>query len=169
MSTGLKILIWILVILAVLALLVFVFVIPWGKKVWDRITFSPPRLEALDLQGLTLADLANIAFTGQTKEVTAVLGMDIKNENNFSIPFSNLSAQLFYNGVLVGETMDERSHTVPANGTLPISNKVKFILNNAGGQMLVEKALGKPVTLESKISVNVFGFPLRSIKTNFVW
>ena len=169
MSTGVKILVWTLVILGVLALLVFVFVIPWGKKVWDKITFSQPRLEALDLQGLSLADLANIAFTGQTKEVTAVLGMDIKNENNFSIPFSNLRAQLFYQDVLIAETTDNRSYTVPANGSLAFSNPVKIILNNAGGQLLIEKASGRQPIIDYKINANVFGIPLPSIKNKMPW
>lgn len=169
MSTGLKIFLWIAAIIAVLAALAFLVVIPWATKVWDRITFSEPRVEALDLQGLSLQDLANIAFTGTTKEVTAILGMDIKNENNFSIPFSNLRAQLFYQDTLIAETTDTRSYNVPANGGLAFSNPVKIILNNAGGQLLIAKATGGNPIIDYVIKANVFGIPLPSIKNKMPW
>lgn len=169
MSTGLKIFLWTLAILAVLALLIYFLVVPWATKVWDRITFSVPQLQDLDLKGLNLQDLANIAFTGQAKEVNARLGMDIKNENDFAIPFSKVKAKLLYNDQVIAETQDNASHLVPANGTLSLSNVVDIILNNAGGQLLIDKLSGKTPVIDYEINANVYGLPLPSIKNNFTW
>lgn len=170
MSKGVKILLWILVILAALAVIAYFLVIPWAKKAWDNITFSVPRVEAWDLKGLNLNDIADIAFTGKEKPVEIRLGMDVMNKNNFSIPFSNIKAQLFYNGIQIAETTDNASHTVPANGTLPLSNLVNVNLNTAGGQLLVDKlVLGKVPVIDYIISANVFGVPIKNIKNNFTW
>lgn len=169
MSKGVKILLWVLVILAALALLIYFLVVPWAKKIWDRITFSVPRLQGLDLKGLTLADITSIAFSGEEKQVDAQLGMDIKNENNFSIPFSNIKAKLFYDNELIAETTDDASHTVPANGIFPLSNLVNIHLNGAGGRMLIDKLQGKTPMIDYEVSANVFGVPIKNIKNNFTW
>lgn len=167
MKKGLQILIWIVVIIAVIAVFAFF----WGKGVWNKISFSVPRPEGLDLQGLTLADLANIALTGQTKTVTATLSMDIKNDNNFSIPFSNIRVRMIYNDVVIAETSDmlAQNKVVPANSVLTVSDKVNIILNNAGGNLLIEKIKGGHPRIDYVISVRVFGIPLPSIKNSFVW
>lgn len=169
MSRGVQILLWVLAILAVLALIIYFLVVPWATKVWDRITFSVPRLQGLDMKGLTLADIANIAFSGEEREVDAQLGMDIKNENNFSIPFSKVRAKLFYEGQLIAETTDNASHLVPANGVLPLSNLVKIRLNDAGGRIVIDKLQGKTPVIDYVIDANVYGIPLPSIKNNFTW
>ena len=170
MSKGVKILLWVLAILAVLAVIVYFLVVPWGKKAWDNVTFSVPRIESWDLNGLNLNDLANIAFTGTEKPVDIRLGMDVMNKNSFSILFSNIKAQLFYNGIQIAETTDNASHTVPANGTLPLSSVVKVTLNATGGQLLLDKlVLGKTPVIDYIISANVFGIPIKNIKNNFKW
>lgn len=169
MSKGVRILLWVLAILAVLALVIYFLVVPWATKVWDRITFSLPRLQGLDLKGLTLQDIINIAFTGGEKEVEAQLGMDIKNENGFSIPFSKVKAKLFYEGQLIAETTDNASHLVPANGALALSNPVKIRLNDAGGRLVIEKLQGKTPVIDYEINANVYGVGLPTIKKNFTW
>lgn len=169
MSKGVKILLWILAILAVLALVIYFLVIPWATKVWDRITFSKPYVQDWDLKGTTLADLADIAFQGAEKEVDVQLGMDIKNDNSFSIPFSKVKAKLFYDNQLIAETTDNASHLVPANGVLSLSNLVKIKLNGAGGTMVIDKLQGKTPVINYEIDANVYGIPLPTIKNNFTW
>lgn len=169
MSLGIKILLWALGILAVLAIIVFAFVIPRAKKIWENISFSLPTLQNLDLKGLNFQDLANIAFTGQEKQVDATLGMNIKNDNNFSIPFSNLGAKLFYQDQLIAETKDNASHTIPANGSLDISPVINILLNNAGANAVIDKLSGKNPVLDYVINGRVFGIPVPSIKNNLTW
>lgn len=163
MNKGLKIVLWIVIILAVVAVITFF----WGKSAWDKIDFGKPRLEGLDLQGLTLNDLANIALAGQSKTVTATIVMDIKNDNGFSIPFSSIKAQLSYKGTVIAETTDNSSHTVPANGILSLSDNVNIILNNAGGALLIEKLKGNHPQIDYTIILKVFGIPIPSQTGNF--
>ena len=165
MSKGTKILVWIIAIIAVLAIAVFI----WGKNAFDKITFSTPRIQSLNLQGLTLLDLANIALVGKSKTVTAVVEMDIKNDNNFAIPFSSIRAELFYKGTLIAETTDDSSHTVPANGHITLSDPVNIILNTAGGNLLIEKIKGGHPQIDYVINLKVFGIPVPSIKESFTW
>lgn len=169
MSRGVKILLWALAILSALAIIIFMIVIPRFKQYWDNISFSIPTLQNLDLKGLNIQDLANIAFTGQEKQVDATLGMNIKNDNNFAIPFSNLGAKLFHQDQLIAETQDNTSHTIPANGSLDISQVVKILLNNAGGQALIDKLSGKSPVLDYVINGRVFGIPVPSIKNQLTW
>lgn len=134
----------------------------WGKSVWDKIGFGIPRLTGLNFNGLTLTDLANIALTGQQKEATANVAMDVVNQNNFSIPFSSLRVKLFYNGQAIAETSDllAQKQSVPANGTLTVNDTVKIYLNDAGVQFLLDKLKDGKATLDYKIMVKVFGIPL---------
>lgn len=167
MSTGVKIFLWILLILAVLAVIGFF----WVKSIWDSISFSPPSLQGLNLQGLTLTDLASIAFEGQSKTVTVTLAMAIKNDNNFSIPFSNMKVKLYYDNTIIAETSNLISgkQVVPANGALTVSDTVNVILNNAGGKLLIDKINGGHPSIDYSISLKVFGIPLPNIKNNFTW
>ena len=134
----------------------------WGKSVWNKIAFGKPRLTGLNLNAITLTDLANIAFTGLQKEVTADIAMDVVNQNNFSIPFSSLRVKLFYNGETIAETSDllAQKKSVPANGTLSVSDMIKLILSGATAQMIEDKIKNGKATLEYKIMVKIFGIPL---------
>lgn len=159
MSKGLKIFLWTVAIVIALS----AFAIIWGKNAWDKIAFSKPQLQALDLQGLTLNDLANIAFTGQSKTVTVTLGMAIKNDNNFSIPFSNMKVKLLYKDTLIAETSDafaQQNFTVPANGNLAVADTVNVLFNNAGGQLLIEKTKGNHPQIDYSIDLKVFSIPI---------
>lgn len=167
MSKAGKIILWVVIILVVLASFGFF----WGKSAWEKISFSAPRLQAINFQGITLTDLANIALLSQTKTITVGLSMDINNQNNFSIPFSSMNVKLFYDNTLIAQTSDTllNSQQVPANGTLKISDQVNVILNNAGAALLIEKIKGRAVTIIYEINMKVFGIPLPSIKQNFIW
>lgn len=159
MNKALKIFLWIIVVIIIVAAVGFF----WGKSSWDKINFSKPAIQGLDLQGLTAADLVGIALTGQTKTVTVALGMAIQNENNFSVPFSNMKIKFFYGDTLIAETSDsfsQKNFTLPANGTLAVNDTVNIILNNAGGQLLIEKIKGNNVQLNYTIGISVFGIPI---------
>lgn len=156
MSKGLKIIVWIVVILAVLGIIAFFL----GKNAWDKLTFGKPTLQGLDLQGLSLNDLANIALAGQSKTVTATVIMDIKNDNSFAIPFSSIKASFSYKGTVIAETTDNSSHTVPANGILSLPNNINIILNNAGGALLIEKLKGNHPQIDYEVDLKVFGIPV---------
>lgn len=169
MSTGLKIFLWILAIIAFLALVVYVVIIPWGKGVWDKISFSTPKLQTLDLKGLTLDDLKKLALSGGSKDVTVTLGMDIKNDNNFSIQFSTLKVEIYYKGTLIAKTEDNTWHTIPGNSIYPFSSIVNITLNGAGLQMILEKAITGKTSVDFKTDIRVYGIPVPTIETNLSW
>lgn len=167
MNKGSKIILWVVIILVVLSAFGFF----WGKSAWDKISFSAPRLQAINFQGITLTDLANIALLSQTKTITVGLSMDINNQNNFSIPLSSLNVKLVYDNTVIAQTSNMllNKQTVPANGTLTVADNVNVILNNAGGALLIEKIKGRAVTIDYIINMKVFGIPLPSIKKNLIW
>lgn len=165
MNKGLKIFLWVLAALAGLALAGY-FV---AKSVIDNVDFSAPIPQGLDLKGITLSDLANIALAGGEKTVTVTVGMTITNNNSFAIPFSNVKAQLYYKGVLIGETNDPDSHKIPANGSVQLTDTVNIILNNAGGNLLIEKIKGGKPQLDYVIGLRVFGIPIPSVKDTLIW
>lgn len=158
MAKWLKIVLIVLVIFAVLGFTGFI----WAKNVWNKITFGKPRLQGLNLNGLTPVDLANALFNSISKDITVTLAMDVKNDNNFSIPFSSLKVKLFYNDAVIAETSDMLSgkQSVAANATFTATDTVTVTLNDAGLNMLIEKAKGNKVKIDYKILVKVFGIPL---------
>lgn len=162
MNKGLRILLWILFIIAALAVIGFILWKVWLEKkftqIWDNITFSKPVPESLDLQGVTLADLQNIALTGQPKTITLSLGMDIENKNNFSIPFT-AKIKSSYQGTTLAET-DTISGTVPANGTHHVSAPISITLSGAQIQILIEKLRGNKVPIDYAIDLSLYGIPL---------
>lgn len=153
-----KIVIWVLLIFAALGIGGFF----WAKSVWNKISFGKPQLLNLNLNGLTLTDLTNVAFNGVQKQVTATVQMDIKNENSFSIPFSSLKVKFFYSGTEIAETSDllAGNARVPANGTFTGTDTVTITLSNTAVQMLIDKLTNKKATVDYKIMVKVFGIPI---------
>jgi len=134
MSNGLKIFLWILLVLAVLAAIAFF----WAKNAIDKIAFSAPVLTGLDLKGITLNDLAKIALEGTQKEVQATLAMGISNSNNFSIPFGNLGFTMYYNGTIIAQTspsLYNKKFVLPANGSVAISDTINIVLNTEGAKL----------------------------------
>ena len=162
MSKGLKIFLWFLLIVAVIAIIGFILWKVWLERkftqIWDNIIFSKPYPEGLDLQGLTLVDLQNIVATGQPKTITLSLGMDIENRNNFSIPFST-KIRSSYLGTPIAET-NKISGTVPANGNFHVSAPITITLSGAQVQILIEKLQGKKVPIDYSIDLSLFGIPL---------
>lgn len=168
MSKGVKILLWIVVIIAVLAIIGFI----WAKNAFDKISFSVPRLQGLDMQGLTLNDLAKIALEGGQKELKVSLAMDAKNENNFSIPFGNMLVKMYYGSTLIASTspsLENKKFVLPAKGSVTVSDTINIILNTAGAKLLIEKLKGGHPQINYSIGLRVFGIPIPSIKNSFAW
>lgn len=165
MNKGLKIFLWILVIIVVLAVIGYLM----AKSVLDNVTFSKPIPQGLDLKGLTLGDLVNVALANEQKTVSVTIGMNVTNSNSFAIPFSNVKVGLYYKGVLIAETNDPDSHTIPANGSLALTYTVNIILNDAGGQLLIEKIKGGNPQLDYKIGLRVFGMPVPGVNDSLTW
>lgn len=168
MSKTWKIIIWVLAILAILAFIAFITI----KSVFDKISFSTPRLTGLDLKGLTLNDFLNIALSGTQKEVTVGMAIDIKNDSNLSIPFKIYSISISHNGETIAESSEALSgqkFTLPAHGIVTISDTVKVILNNAGGNLLIEKLKGGKPELKYNIVFSIFGIPIPYKGDSFSW
>lgn len=157
MSRAWKIVMWVLIIFVAIGITGFF----WAKSVWDKISFGMPRIKALNLNGLTLADIKKL-IPGDSKVITATTEMDVINKNGFSIPFSNLRVKMFYKGQPIAETSNliAGENRVPANGTFTGVDDVKITLSNAGIQMLIDKLVNGKITLDYKIMVKVFGIPL---------
>lgn len=164
MSRAFKIIMWVIIIFAVIGITGII----WAKSVWDKISFSMPRIKAMNLNGLTLADLKNALLQDESKDVSTTLEMDVVNKNNFSIPFSNLKVKLFYQDRPIAETSNllEGQQRIPANGTFTASDDVNITLSKAGTQMLIDKLVSGKINLDYKIIVKVFGIPLpKSLQT----
>ncbi len=170
MSTG-KIILIVVLIGALIAAILYAFY--WGKTAWDKITFSKPRLQAIDLQGLSLKDIESIGLQGTQKEVKVGLAMDIQNDNGFAIPFSSLKAKLYYDGTLIAETSEAlagRDYTLLPKSTLSVSDTISILLNGAAARkMIIQKATGGHPKIEYTIKISIFGIPLRTIKSDISW
>lgn len=168
MSKIWKIVIWILVILAILAFIAFIIF----KTVWDKISFSTPRLTGLNLQGLTLNDLLSIALSGSEKEVSVGLEIDINNASGLSIPFGIYKISLSHNGTTIAESSEALSNqkfVLPKNGKVTIADTIKVLLNDAGGNILIEKIKGGKPELKYTILFSVFGIPIPYKGDSFTW
>lgn len=152
-----RILLYILIILAVFVLIG----ITWGKTVWNKITFSQPSFSNLNLQSL------GAIASGQVN--TVPVNMTITNTNNFSIPFSNVSISLYYNGSVFATTNDPSSHTIPANGSLQLTENIIFSLNDAAVNLLAQKIQGKSVSINYTVGLRIFGIPIPSINNSYTW
>lgn len=168
MSTVAKIFLWIAIALVVL----IGFASYWGKGVWDKITFSKPVPKSLSLNGLTLADLADIALTGKSKTVDVTVGMNIKNDNSFPIPFT-LIVELSYKGTDIFQT-DKISGTIPANSTYPVLAPAKITLSKAGAGFVSEKIRGGHPKIDYVLDLSLFGIHIPSsivpsLTDSFIW
>lgn len=157
MSTLFKILLVILIIIVIIAIVIFV----KGKNAYDKITFTKPTLKQ-DIQALAAANLS-----GNT--LSLPLPFIIKNDNNFSILFSSVNAELLYNGNVIGKSNDAGWHTIPANGSLSLAPVIDFSINDAVKNLFIQKIQGGHPAIDYVITMKVFGIPIPSIKDNFIW
>jgi len=146
-----------------------------GKNIFEKLTFKNFSFANLDLHGASIQDIAKALLAGEEKPIDVTLAMEILNENNFSIPFCYLNARLYYRGTLMAttsETLEQTCYSVPANGVLPISDRIKIILNKAGGLLLLDKFAGKKPRIDYEIELSAANVPswmIPTIKNSFAW
>jgi len=113
--------------------------------------------------------------SGQT-QINANLGLDIVNDNAFSIPFKDLKATFYFNDTVIADTSSELTNkhfTVPANGKLTVSDSVNIYLNKAGLDILKQKLTKQHPnlrwTLKVKIGIlNIIWIPV-TYEDTFTW
>lgn len=164
-------------ILVILAVLGWIWWETYGKFIWDKITFQNVSFSDADFKGLTLQDIPDILLKGEQRQITATLGLQIANENNFSIPFCYLSAELFYKGNPIAKTSDNLANTcfrIPAQGQpnnpYTISDPIAITLGVGGVQLITDKLLGGKPQIDYEVSLRVFGIPIPiNVKNSFPW
>lgn len=172
MSKRAKIILWSIAGIIVSAIIIGIW---YGKKIFKKITFQNFRITGVNFHGLTLQDIPKILQSGTSKNITVTLGLDIKNENNISIPFCYLKIKLLYNGQEIARTSDTLAKTcyeIPANGILPVSDTVNITLNQVGAAMAIEKLTGKKVKLDYEVELSAVHIPsmiIPTIRGNFEW
>lgn len=167
-----------LIFLAIVLPLGFiVWLILWAKDIWDKIKFTPYFVSA-DFKGLNLKDVQDILASGQTKQIDAVLGMEIINESNTPITFSGLKAKLYYKGILIAETspvLANQKFTAQANNVnapLQVTDSVTVTLSQATANLLAEKLTGTKPKIDYTIEISIYSIPVLKwfpIRNSFEW
>lgn len=154
-----------LIILAILAGIGF-----WiGKKAWDKIHFVFT-FKGVDLGGLNINDLSNV---GQTSAKINV-ALRIINDNNFSIPFSNVRTTLYYDDVIIAHTTEElaaRKFRVLSNGYKivdevtgekmdEIQDSVNVYFNVEAVHLIRDIVQKKNPSIRYEIRGSIFGLPI---------
>lgn len=174
MSKGWQIFWIVLIILVVIGIAFGIMQYYKWKQIWEKITFSKPIPTALDLKGVTVADLVNIGFGGENREIQTTLKMFITNDSDTEITFNNFRIVLSYNGQIITQTTDTLYNTnfiLPANGVLPVQDTVNISVNRAV-EFLKEKLMGGIPIVKYKVDLSVYGIPvgrIYPIQGSFEW
>ena len=174
MAKGWKIFWIILIVLVIIGIAFGIMQYYKWKAIWEKITFSKPIPTALDLKGLTLADLVNIGFGGGDRNIQTTLKMLITNDSDTEITFNHFRIVLSYNGQIITQTTDTLYNTtyiLPTNGVLPVEDTVNISLNRAGA-FLKEKLIGGFPIVGYKVDLSVYGIPIGKIypiEGSFEW
>lgn len=150
-----------IIIIAILLLISVPLGLWYGKKSYDKITFTKPSLNQ-DIQAILQTNVSD-------DTISVPLPFNINNENNFPVEFSSINAQLLYSGELIGESNDAGWHTIPKNGTLPYAPVVNITINDAVKSLLAQKIKGVHPSLDYVINLKVFGVPIPSVKGTLTW
>lgn len=166
MSKGVKIFLWIIVIVAVLAFIGSMYAYRSWQKISFKFSFQGIKFENIDLPQVLATLLAGGTITGSVG-----VGCTITNNNSFSIPFSNLKAKLFFNGIQIGETSDVlygQKITVPQNSQFSFSDNASIYINKNALSIIQDLIAKKSPTIDYEVRIKIFGiqFPF-PIKNNF--
>jgi len=150
----------------ILVILILVLIYIQSRLIVDRVKFK------FSFRGVNLAslNLSNFINIGQTS-VNTSLGLNIKNENNFSIRFSNLKTWLYYDGNLVAETSEDllsKSFIIPSKGQLDVVDNVNMYVNLTSTKLIQQVLSHRSPTVEYTVNVNIYGIPF-TFKNNFNW
>lgn len=153
-------------ILAVIVVLVVLLALAgaYAVRAWNRIVFKFA-FKGLDFNTINFQSLL---ATGQTT-AKLLLGMNIRNDNPFAIPFDKMKVWLYYDNVLIAESsgiLYAKSFVLPANGgVVDVDDYVNVYINQASGK------LGKEVVAKSNPKINytvkVTIFRIRLTYTDF--
>ncbi len=131
----------------------------YGKKVIDNFTFGNPKFVGADLGSIF----------GGTGFSTIDLSMSVDNKNTFAIPVKNLYAEVYYNGQLFGKSTNAHDpFTIPANGSITITQNMTFALTNTGA--IIGKLYNKqPLQFTYMVKGTLFGFAPFKYNGNFTY
>lgn len=120
----------------------------------SNIKFKP--FDKSDIVGIKISDLV------QGKKLTISINSYIENQNNFKINFSDLYIQIFHNNELIANstTLDTKKHTLPANGNVTLPESIDIYGNQTTINIVKDIALYKPVKVNYKLDVKVFGIKI---------
>lgn len=150
-----------LAILGLIAVAVYL-IYTYLKKVSDKINIRIA-FKGVDLGNTSVPVFLSSLNAGIVNNVKLKLAAIITNDNSFSIPFSNLVAELFYDGILVAKTTDELSQkkfVVPANGQLEVLDNVNVFLNAASVKLLTQTLNNQKPTITYSVRVKIFFIPV---------
>lgn len=150
----------------VIVVLILALIYIWGMMIYNRIKFEFG-FKGADLSGLNIQSLL---IGGQT-EATIKASAKVINNNNFSITFSNLSADIYYEDVLIAKTSDDlakKTVVVPSNSAIEIIDNIKIYLNPQSVKMLSAVALKQSPKVQYTVKLKLYGIPL-SWTDYFIW
>lgn len=146
-----------IIVLAVIALAGYL-IYRYVRSIVDKITFKSA-FKGVDLGGATLASL----LAGNVSNVKVTLSATITNANGFSIPFNNLKSSLFFEGTLVADTtgaLAQQRFTVPANGTLEVTDTVNVYINSASIKLLSQGVQNTHPEVAYTVSLSIYSIPV---------
>lgn len=148
-------------IFAVIVILVVLIAlgVAYATKAWNKIVFKFS-FKGLDFNTINFPALL---ATGQT-EAKVLLGMNIKNDNPFSIPFSKMKVWLYYDNTLIAESsglLYAKSFVLPANGgSIDVDDYVNVYINQASGKLGKEVVAKSNPKVNYTVKLNIFGIKL---------
>lgn len=147
-------------ILAVIVVLVVLVAVgtAYAMRVWNKIVFKFA-FKGLDL---TTIDIQTLISSGQTN-ARLLLGVNIKNDNNFSIPFDKMKVWLNYEGTLVAESsgiLYAQSFNVPAGGSIDVTDYVNVYVNQASAKLVKLTVSKQNPKVEYTVKISIFGLRL---------
>lgn len=139
-------------ILVVIAFIIFIVL----KDIVSNIKIKPD-LKAMDLGGSVQSFLQGDAM------LKTDVGIEVDNNNRFSIPISNLYIKIYHNGTLIAETdgIDKSIILIPAKGEKEFTHPLNVILVPSFFDAIKEITEDKPLILDYKIKGQLFKIPVK--------
>lgn len=132
--------------------------VSYAIKTWNRIVFTFA-FKGIDLSTLNIQSLL---ASGQTS-ARLLLGVNIKNRNDFSIPFDKMKVWLYYENTLIAESSGNlyaQSFRIPANGEIDVTDYVNVYINQASGKLVKEAVAKKDPKVNYTVKITIFGLRL---------
>lgn len=145
----------VLLIIAIVVIIAY-FVHNYATKAIDKITFSPPKFEGVDL-------LSIVNTTGFSQ---INLSTVISNTNNFNIPVNGLYLELLYQGNIIGKSTDPSERfIIPSNGEIKVTQNITLSLANSIG-IAAKLVARQPIEFTYRVEATLFNvFPLNYTDT----